>query len=71
MVGEVGAAFGRLDFLVHFIAYAPPTSFEQRFVDIARADFALALEKHCFATEDHKEAIRAFVEKRKPNFTGR
>jgi enoyl-CoA hydratase/carnithine racemase len=22
-------------------------------------------------TDDHKEAVRAFIEKRKPNFTGR
>lgn len=34
-------------------------------------DTSLALEKHCFFTEDHKEAIRAFVEKREPKFTGR
>ncbi|MEW6298086.1 MAG: enoyl-CoA hydratase-related protein [Thermodesulfobacteriota bacterium] len=34
-------------------------------------DTSLALEKHCFATADHKEAIRAFVEKREPKFTGR
>ena len=34
-------------------------------------DTSLALEKHCFFTEDHKEAIRSFVEKREPKFTGR
>jgi enoyl-CoA hydratase len=34
-------------------------------------DTSLALEKHCFSTADHKEAIRAFVEKREPRFTGR
>ena len=34
-------------------------------------DTSLALEKHCFSTADHKEAVRAFVEKREPKFTGR
>ena len=34
-------------------------------------DTSLALEKQCFSTEDHKEAIRSFVEKREPKFTGR
>ena len=34
-------------------------------------DTSLAVEKHCFSTADHKEAIQAFVEKREPKFTGR
>jgi len=34
-------------------------------------DTSLALEKQCFVTEDHKEAIRAFTEKREPKFQGR
>ncbi len=34
-------------------------------------DTSLALEKQCFHTQDHREAINAFVEKRKPTFTGR
>ena len=34
-------------------------------------DTSLALEKQCFSTEDHKEAIRSFVEKREAKFTGR
>ena len=34
-------------------------------------DTSLALERHCFSSADHKEAIQAFVEKREPKFTGR
>lgn len=34
-------------------------------------DASLAYEMVTFQTEDHKEAARSFVEKRKPNFTGR
>jgi enoyl-CoA hydratase len=34
-------------------------------------DTSLALEKLCFMTKDHREAIDAFLEKREPKFTGR
>jgi len=34
-------------------------------------DASLAYEMITFTTEDHKEAARAFVEKRKPKFQGK
>ncbi len=33
-------------------------------------DYSLSVEMHCFNTEDHVEAVRAFVEKREPKFKG-
>jgi len=34
-------------------------------------DTSMALEIATFGTEDHKEAVRSFIEKRKPKFVGR
>jgi len=34
-------------------------------------DTSYALEMSSFRTDDHREAVRAFIEKRKPQFTGR
>jgi len=33
-------------------------------------DFSMALEIATFGTKDHQEAVSAFIEKRKPHFTG-
>ena len=44
MCHEVGQTFDHIDFLIHSIAYAPPQTFEKRFIEVARADFALALD---------------------------
>ncbi|MBU2552445.1 MAG: enoyl-CoA hydratase/isomerase family protein [Proteobacteria bacterium] len=34
-------------------------------------DYEELAETHCFSSLDHEEAVKAFVEKRKPNFVGR
>ena len=41
---ELGQEFGQLDFLIHSIAYAPPASFQRRFLDIGRDDLQLAMD---------------------------
>ena len=44
MYTEVSNTCDHLDYLIHSIAYAPPESFEKRFVDIPRGAFTLALD---------------------------
>ena len=44
LFGELGQEFGQLDFLIHSVAYAPPQSFQRRFMQIGRADFQLAMD---------------------------
>ena len=39
LFSQVEQEFGHLDYLIHSIAYAPPTSFGQRFINIARRGF--------------------------------
>ena len=49
LFSQVEQEFGHLDYLIHSIAYAPPTSFGQRFINIARADFALAMDVSAYS----------------------
>jgi enoyl-[acyl-carrier protein] reductase I len=49
MFTEVGQALGHIDFLIHSIAYAPPRSFEKRFVETLREDFATALDVSAYS----------------------
>jgi enoyl-[acyl-carrier protein] reductase I len=46
---EVGDRLGGLDVLVHSIAYAPPESFEGRFVDTSRDAFRTALDVSAYS----------------------
>jgi enoyl-[acyl-carrier protein] reductase I len=46
---EIGQSHDRIDFLIHAIGYAPPESFQKRFVDIARADFAYAMDVSAYS----------------------
>jgi enoyl-[acyl-carrier protein] reductase I len=49
MCAEAGSALGHIDYLVHSIAWAPPESFEKRFVEVARADFAAVLDVSAYS----------------------
>jgi enoyl-[acyl-carrier protein] reductase I len=46
---RVGEEFGRLDFLVHSIAYAPKEELEGAFVDTSRDGFLVALEVSAYS----------------------
>jgi enoyl-[acyl-carrier protein] reductase I len=46
---KVEKTWGRLDFLVHSIAFANKASLKGRFVDTARSDFHLALDVSCYS----------------------
>ena len=49
LFSRIEQEFGHLDYLIHSIAYAPPTSFGQRFINISREDFALAMEVSAYS----------------------
>jgi enoyl-[acyl-carrier protein] reductase I len=44
---KIGAAWGRLDFLLHAIAFAPADDLHGRAVDCSAAGFALAMDVSC------------------------
>ena len=46
---RVGAEFGRLDLLIHSVAYAPKEALEGEYVDTARDDFLTALEVSAYS----------------------
>lgn len=46
---RVGSEFGRLDFLIHSIAYAPKEELEGAFVDTSRDGFLTALEVSAYS----------------------
>ncbi|HEX8137381.1 MAG TPA: enoyl-ACP reductase [Pyrinomonadaceae bacterium] len=46
---RVGQEFGRLDFLIHSVAYAPKEALEGAYVETAREDFLTALEVSAYS----------------------
>jgi enoyl-[acyl-carrier protein] reductase I len=46
---KVGQTWGKLDFMVHSIAFANKASLRDRFVDTTRGDFHLALDVSCYS----------------------
>src|SRR5262249_37810941 len=52
-VGQVyerlAAELGGLDFVVHSIAFAPPSTFGNRFVDTSRDDFRVAMDSSAYS----------------------
>jgi enoyl-[acyl-carrier protein] reductase I len=48
----VGEQWGRLDFLVHAIAYSDPNQLKGRYADTTRANFLRSMEISCFSFTD-------------------
>ncbi len=49
LFARVGSEMGRLDYLVHAIAYAPPATFERPFAEVSRRDWATAMEVSAYS----------------------
>ena len=49
LFAEVDERFGRLDFLVHALAYAPPATFEHPFVEVGRDDWRTAMDVSAYS----------------------
>ena len=49
LFSQLSQEFGHIDFLVHSVAYAPPQSFQNRFMDIQRTDFSLAMDVSAYS----------------------
>jgi enoyl-[acyl-carrier protein] reductase I len=47
--GEIGKAFGSIDFLVHAIAFSDKNELKGRYVDTTRANFAQTLSISCYS----------------------
>lgn len=46
---QVGEAFGRLDFLVHSVAFAPAETFERPFVQVTREEWQTAMDVSAYS----------------------
>jgi enoyl-[acyl-carrier protein] reductase I len=49
MFNAVGEKFGRLDFLVHSVAFAPLRTFDQPFYEVAREDWNVAMDASAYS----------------------
>jgi enoyl-[acyl-carrier protein] reductase I len=52
LFAALGERWGRLDFLVHAIAYSDPNELKGRYVDTTRANFLRSMEISCFSFTD-------------------
>ncbi len=49
LFSTVGREMGRLDYVVHALAYAPPATFENPFVQVARDDWKTAMDVSAYS----------------------
>ncbi|MFN8523187.1 MAG: enoyl-ACP reductase [Chloroflexota bacterium] len=62
--GQVDAAFGGLDILIHSVAFAPKEELEGRFTDTKRENFALALDISAYSLTAMARRAEPLMEKR-------
>ncbi|WPX97555.1 enoyl-ACP reductase FabI [Candidatus Fokinia crypta] len=49
MIKQIKEKFGKLDFIIHSVAFAPKDCLSGRFLDTSYADFALTMNTSCFS----------------------
>jgi len=61
---QVDREFGGLDFLIHSIAFAPPSAFERRFVETTQGEFRIAAESSAYSLLAMTRGARPLFQKR-------
>jgi enoyl-[acyl-carrier protein] reductase I len=61
LFATLGREFGHLDYVVHALAFAPQETFERPFVEVARADWATAMDVSAYSLVAVANRARALM----------